>query len=416
MLRIIFFLLLFSFSKNTVRAQISPIEKMEYELDSIIRIGIDSFAFPGAQILVRHRDSIIFHKTWGFHTYDNQRTVSKTDIYDLASITKVTSGLPILMKLYGEGKLNLDIGLKEYFKPLRRSNKKDLTLREVLTHQSGLIPYIVFWQKTKKKNGKYKGSTFKNRASRKYSVQISDDLYLNKRYVNKMKKAIRKTELNSDKKYLYSGLTFLLMPEMIHDKTGIQMTDFLHDSIYAPIGIKNLVYNPLSTYNLNQIVPTEYDSLWRNKLVHGTVHDEAAAMLDGVSCNAGLFGDAVDLSSLFQLYLNNGLWNGRQIIPANAMHEFTSYQYSENRRGLGFDKPAKVYDEDLSYVARDASPKSFGHSGFTGTMVWADPEYDLVFVFLSNRVYPNRSHRNLYRLSLRPKMHQVVYDYIKNLD
>lgn len=389
------------------------LDLLESRLDSIINLGIDSLAFPGAQILVRHKDSIIFHKTWGYHTYDQIDAVALGDLYDLASVTKVSTGLPILMKLYGEGKLNLDAPIKEYFHSLKRSNKKDLTLRNILTHQARLHPYIVFWQGARKKNGLYKNRSFKTTASKRFNVKITDSLYLHRKYRNKMKKAIKKSKLRSEKKFTYSGLAFLLMPEMIADLVEEDFESYLSDQIFRPIGADNLYYNPLEKgVDLSSIVPTEYDSLWRMQLVHGTVHDEAAAMLGGVSCNAGLFGDAKSLSRLLQLYLNKGSWEGKQIISSEAVETFTSYQYKGNRRGLGFDKPLLEYDAQRAYVAKSASSESFGHSGFTGTFVWVDPKYDLVFVFLSNRVYPSREHRNLYKLSLRPAMHQIVYDYI----
>jgi len=385
---------------------------MHQQLDSLVRLGMDSMAFPGAQILIRHRDSIIYHRTWGHHTYDQKVDVKKEDLYDLASVTKVSSGLPILMQLYGRGLLNLDVPLQTYFHALKRSNKKHLSLRETLAHQAGLTPYIVFYKNAVKKNGKYKCKTFKDRWSKRFPIEITDGLYLHRNYHKKMKKAIRKSTIKNRGNYAYSGLTFLLMPEAISELVNERFEEYLYREIFAAIGAKHLTYNPMQKYDRAQIIPTEYDTLWRHRLVHGSVHDEAAAMLGGVSCNAGLFGDAESLSRLFQLYLNEGEWSGKQIIPTHAIREFTTYQYEDNRRGLGFDKPLRVYDADLAYVAESASPTSYGHSGFTGTMVWADPDHDLVFVFLSNRVYPSRSHRHLYTLSLRPKLHQAVYDYI----
>ena len=408
------FLLFLSFSVFTVEAQ-DNYDLMSHRLDSLVQLGIDSMAFPGAQILVRHRDSIIYHKTWGHHTYDNIRAVKKNDIYDLASVTKVSSGLPILMKLYGEGLLNLDAPLKDYYKCFKRSNKKNLTLRQVLAHQARLRPYIVFWQEAKKDNGDYKRRTFKDSYSKKYPIRITDQLYMHKRYHKKMHKAIKDSKLRKKKEYVYSGLAFLLMPDMIQDATGRQFESYLKEEIFQPIGANRLTYNPTKQFGIDEIVPTEFDTLWRHQLVHGTVHDEAAAMLDGISCNAGLFGSAESLSRLFQLYINKGSWADRQIISEHAVEVFTSYQYDDNRRGLGFDKPLREYDANLAYVAESSSPSSFGHSGFTGTMVWADPEHELVYVFLSNRVYPYRSHRQLYKMSLRPQLHQTVYDYVTGL-
>lgn len=412
-----FSIIIFIFSLHSMvsHAQEGPYLQMHETLDSLISLGIDSQAFPGAQVHIRYKDSVIYHQVWGYHTYDNQKPVLHSDIYDLASITKVATGLPVIMKLYGEGKLNLDAPLKNYSREFKRSNKKNLTLRSILAHQAGLVPYIVFWQNTLKKNGRYKCRTFKTAESSKFNISITDSLFLHKNYRKKMKKAIRKSDLRRGGEYVYSGLTFLLMPEILEDILDQDFVPFLYDSIYHPINAMDLAYQPLGKYAIDRIIPTEYDSVWRRQLVHGTVHDEAAAMLNGISCNAGLFGSASSLSNLFQLYLNGGKWEEEQIIPTHAVQAFTEYQYEDNRRGLGFDKPLREYDEERSYVAESASRASFGHSGFTGTMIWADPEYDLVFTFLSNRVYPSRTHRNLYRLSLRPKMHQAIYDFIKTL-
>ncbi len=411
-MRIVYLFILCTFTAVSIDCQDHSFQVLNQRLDSIINLGIDSNAFPGAQILVRHKDSIILHKTWGYHTYDSKREVRKDDLYDLASVTKVTSGLPALMKLFGEGRILLDLPVKYYFRTFRKSNKKNFSLRQILSHQSGMIPYIVFWQNALRKNGRYKCKTFKDQSSDKFDIKITDSLFLHKNYHNKMKKQIRKSPVPSVGEYVYSGLTFLLLPSMLENMIGVDYENYLYDSIYAPIGIERMRYKPLRYFAPDEIIPTEYDSFWRKQLVHGTVHDEAAAMLDGVSCNAGLFSSARDLSALFQLYLNQGTWEDRSIISSRAIREFTSYQYENNRRGLGFDKPLKQYNAKQSYIAESASPESFGHSGFTGTLVWADPQYDLVFIFLSNRVYPSRNNRNLYALSLRPRMHQIVYDYI----
>lgn len=385
---------------------------LERDLDKVVLEGIDSMAYPGAQILIRYKDSVYFHKTWGYHTYDNVKAVKNNDIYDMASVTKVSSGLPILMKLYGKGLIDIDKPLYTYITDLKRSNKREITLRQVLAHQARLEPYIIFWQEALRKNGKYKVRSFKTKFSKNYPIKITDKLYLHKKYRNKMKKAVRKSQLKNETAYLYSGLIFLLMPDMIKDLTGADFEQLLYNEIYTPIGASTLRYNPLQHFDKERIVPTEYDSVWRFELVHGTVHDEAAAMLGGVSCNAGLFGSAEDLSKLFQLYLNRGTWKNVEIINKEAIDIFTSYQYVGNRRGLGFDKPMKEYNEAISYVSRYASKESYGHSGFTGTFVWADPAHELVVVFLSNRVYPTRDNRNLYRMSIRPKLHDLIYKWV----
>ncbi len=383
-------------------------------IDAIVQEGLDSNAYPGAQVLVAIHGETVLHKTYGFHTYEAMQATQKEDLYDLASISKVTTGLPVLMKLYGEGKFDLDAPLGQYFSKFKNSNKADLPVREILAHQARLKPYIVYWQKTLKKNGKFKARTFKSEVSEKYPTPVTDHLYLHKNYQKKIYKAIKRSPLEERKEYKYSGLFFLLLPEIIREITGQDFEDYLYQNIYRPIGANNLCYNPLSKFPKTRIIPTENDTFFRKQQIHGTVHDEAAAMLNGVSCNAGLFGTAEDLAKLFQLYLDGGQFSGKTIIPKAAITEFTKCQFCEegNRRGLGFDKPPIEYEVGQSYVAKAASPASFGHSGFTGTFVWADPEQELLVIFLSNRVYPTRENRKLYSMDIRPRIHQAAYDFL----
>lgn len=383
-------------------------------LDSIVLDGIDSMAYPGAQLIVYHQDSVIAHKSYGFHTYDRLQSVALDHVYDLASITKVISGLPVLMKLYDKGLFDLDVPAGDYISDWKETEKENLTFREILAHQAGLQPYIVFWSFMKNDKDSFKRRTVKSRKTWRFPITISDELYLHRKYKKKMWKQVVDSPLSNDKVYRYSGLSFLKMPELIE---GIIVSDFntqLLQTFYKPLNADRLRYNPWQEFPLHKIVPTERDTFFRNTLVHGHVHDEAAAMLDGVSCNAGLFGNAESVAKMFLMYMNKGIWEDRQYISSSTIKEFTSYQYPENdnRRGLGFDKPPLEYIAGESYIAKSASPSSFGHSGFTGTFAWADPEHELLIVFLSNRVHPNRSQRKLYTMNIRPKLHQILYDYL----
>ena len=399
---------------------------------AIIRQGLDSNAYPGAQVLVAKDGHVVYHETFGYQTYDSLTPVKPTDIYDFASLTKVTTSLPALMKLYGEGKFNLDAPLKQYFPEFKNSNKADLTFRSMLAHNARLRPWIPYWRGTLKKNakypwkkswsntilndGKYRCKTFKRDSSGKYPIRITDQLWLHKDYKEKkLYKAIRKSPLNEKPGYVYSGLLFYLLPEIVSDLTKKDFESYLNEHFYHRIGAYTLSYNPTRFFPLSRIVPTEQDTFFRMQQLHGTVHDEGAAMMAGVSSNAGLFGSANDLAKLFQMYMNYGSYGGEQIIATDAVKEFTRCQYCEedNRRGLGFDKPLIEYDVNASSVAKDASPASFGHSGYTGTFAWADPEQKIVYIFFSNRVYPTRDNPKLYRLSIRPRIHQVIYDSIK---
>lgn len=387
---------------------------LDDSIKAIVEEGIRVGAYPGAQVLVARKGFVVYHKAFGFMTYDSLQPLSTDAIYDLASVTKVTSTLPALMKFYGEGSLHLEAPLSEYFGFLRHSNKKDLTLRQILAHYGRLKPSVVFWKIAKRKNGKWRWGTFKDRPTRKFNVKITDSLYVAPRYYRRMYKTIAKLPLEDSLRYLYSDLPFILTPLLVQQLTGQPLEEFLKNTFYKPLGASTITYNPLRYFPKEKIVPTERDTFFRRQQIQGTVHDENAAILGGVSGHAGLFASANDLAKLFQMYLNEGEYGGRRYIAAAAVEEFTRCQYCEygNRRGLGFDKPPLEYRHGESYVARSASKSSYGHSGYTGTFVWADPEAELLVIFLSNRVYPDRSRQALYTHNIRPRIHQVCYDAI----
>ncbi|MEL6256708.1 MAG: serine hydrolase [Bacteroidota bacterium] len=387
-------------------------ERLKRRVDSLIEMAIDSMAFPGCQVLVAKNNQVIFNKSYGYHNYNKTRAVRNQDVYDLASITKISAALPAIMYLKDEEKLRLDAPLSNYWTDFIKSNKRDLQIRPILAHQAGLLPYIVFWEKTQKKNGKFKRGTFKSDSSETYSIKVFKDLYMNQKYKKKMYKAVRKSAVEAQQGYVYSGLSFLLYPQIVKNLSGMDFDQLLNERFYDRLGAGRLDFNPWKKIPITEIVPTEYDSLFRKEMIHGYVHDEAAAMMGGVSGNAGLFSNANDLAKLMQMYLNMGHYGGEQYISKETLKEFSSYAYKKegNRRGLGFDKPALAGKS--SYIAEDASSLSFGHSGFTGTFTWVDPKHKLVLVFLSNRVNPTRNNRKLYSLKIREKLHQILYDEI----
>ncbi|TDK42717.1 serine hydrolase domain-containing protein [Algoriphagus formosus] len=388
---------------------------IKQKVDSIMQMGIDSLAFPGAQVLVAKNDTVIFHQAYGFHTYEQVQASALDDLYDLASVTKISGPLPALMKLVDEGKLDLDQPFSNYWKPWKkRKDKRDLTLREILAHQAGLVPYIVFLQKVIKKNGKIKKRFVHDSPSNRFQGQVYDGFFINDRFERKMNRIINRSKVSTDKKYLYSGLSFLIFPSLIEQLTGTDYESYLEENFYKPIGCQTLVYNPREKNLEKAIVPTEVDSLFRKTLVKGWVHDENAALKAGVSGNAGLFGTADDLAKLMLFYQNYGNVNGKQLISEKTVREFTEVQFpeNENRRGLGFDKPLldnAALSLEEAYPSPLVSAESFGHSGFTGTFVWADPVHKLTFIFLSNRVYPTRDHRKLYSLGIREALQDVFY-------
>ena len=399
---------------------------------SIVEEGIAAQAFPGAQVLVAKNGTVIYHETFGYHTYENEREVKPGDLYDFASLTKVTSGLPVLMKLYGEGKFDLDARLEEYYPDFKGSNKGHLSFRSMLSHNARLMPWIPYWQGTLKGNARYpwrkrwdanrindyrfRNKTFSRDSSETYPIKIAADLWQHKDYRKKMFKAIRKSPLNEKPGYVYSGLLFYLLPDIIANLVDTDdFETYIKDEIYRKIGAWTITYNPTRFYPLEQIIPTERDTFFSLQQIHGRVHDEGAAMMGGVSCNAGLFATTTDLAKLMQLYLNKGNFGGQQIIASEAVDTFITCHYcgEGNFRGIGFDKPLIKFDPAVSSISKDAGASSFGHSGYTGTFAWADPESGVLFIFMSNRVQPSRSNRKLYELGIRPRIHQAIYDAIE---
>jgi beta-N-acetylhexosaminidase len=392
-------------------------EILNTKIDSIVNAGLKAKAYPGCVVMAARKGVVVFQKAYGYQTYDDRISVRENDLYDLASITKISSTLAGLMLLNTEGKFSPDKTLGFYLPDFKKTNKGNIVMRDFLTHQAGLTPFIPFWKETIKKNGKFRPRTFSYEYEKKYPVEVAQGLYINKNYRKKMFNEIKKSPLG-EKKYVYSDLTFIIAPEIIEKLTGQKWYDFVTDSIYKKIGAVEMGFNPYKKFPLSRIVPTEYDSLFRKQLLHGTVHDEGAAMLGGISGHAGLFSDANDLMKLMELYRRMGEYGGQQLISRNVMEEYTRVQFPENnnRRGLGFDKPllnnSQLPPKD-SYPARSASPASFGHSGYTGTFVWIDPVSEISYVFLCNRVYPTRRNEELYNMNIRSEILQAIYDSIK---
>ena len=400
-------------------------------IKSIIEQGIAAKAFPGAQVLVARKGKIVYHEAFGKHTYEGEQNLSTNDIYDMASVTKVSSGLAALMKWYGEDKLNLDAPLSTYLPEAKGTNKADLKMRDILTHQARLRAWIPFWKGTLVGNSRnpwqknwnnnrnndyrFKPKTFKLQASKNYSIEVPGGLWLHKNYPDKMALYIFKSPLNAKPGYVYSDFFFILMPRLVKAQTGQEFESYIKTQFYKPLGANTLTWNPLRFFDTTRMVPTERDTFFRMTLLQGKVHDEGAGMLNGISGHAGLFGSANDLAKLMQLYLNKGIYGGERLIGEKAFDEFTRCQFCpDNYRGIGFDKPLVQYIPGKSSIAKDASPESYGHSGYTGTFVWIDPKEELIYIFLSNRVYPTRESRAIYDLNIRPRIQQSIYDALKN--
>ena len=379
------------------KAQFQTVELEK--IDSLINSSITLKNFPGAQLFVKYNDSTIINKSYGFHTYDSIIKVDNKHLYDLASLTKVLASTFSLMKLYDENKLELNDKISDYFPELKRSNKKHTTIFESLSHTSGWMPYISHQNFIKKRNGDLKRSIVRNKMHKRFSVQMNNNLFLKNSYSKKLFKRIRKSKLNTVNAYDYSGLFFFYVPKLIHKVTGLNFENYFYNTFINKKEI-TLLFNPTNVFSKKIIVPSEYDSIFRKELVHGFVHDEAASFMGGISGNAGLFGNAQSVGSLL-----NFLEPNSTMFKQATVHKFTSYAFknSKIRRGLGFDKPYSN-DEYGEYPNKNLSKDSFGHTGFTGTMFWVDPEKKLTIVFLTNRVYPSRKNQSFYENNVRSKL------------
>ena len=384
-------------------------------IDSLMQQAIDAKAIPGGQILVAKDRKVVMYKAYGEHIYNDTIKVKLDDLYDLASVTKISSVMPALMKLYDEGEFRLDQTLADHLRSFRRSNKSDIPYHDILTHQARFQSWIPFWKNTLRDNGSYRWWTIKKDSSARYPIKITDQMFLHRNYPDKIVKAIRRSPLLEEKEYIYSDFFFILGPRVVESMTDKDFVTYLQENFYEPLGATTLTFNPLKKFPATRIVPTEHDYLFRNEPIHGTVHDEGAIMLGGVSGHAGLFANANDLAKLMQMFLDMGEYGGRRYIRESTLREFTRTRFPENnnRRALGFDKPALEYTGKNSNTAKDASHDSFGHTGFTGTMVWMDPKENLLYIFLSNRVSPTRENTRLYQLNTRTEIQQVLYDALK---
>ena len=398
--------------------------KLNGAIDSIVINALNKKAFPGCNVLVAKEGKVIFRKAYGYHTFENLRPSRLDDLYDLASVTKISGGLPGILKLYDEGKIMLDKPVADYFPDWRnrlfhRSDKADITVRELYAHQSGLVPFIGFWKQTMK-DGKLSPKWYSIQPDEKYTLCVAPGIYLDNRFLKTVNRDIRKSALKTRGKYVYSDLPLVITPQIVEHITGTDFNQYLETNFYRPLGANELTYLPLRKFSRGRIAPTELDDYYRFQLIQGTVHDESAAVLGGISGNAGLFASANDLAKLMQMYLQMGTYGGKQYVSEATMKEFTRVQFPQNnnRRGLIFDKPSLKLDSLKladTYPCPEVSPESFGHSGFTGTFVWMDPKCGLMYIFLSNRVCPTRNNNVISDLNVRTEILSAIYKQIDGL-
>jgi beta-glucosidase-like glycosyl hydrolase/CubicO group peptidase (beta-lactamase class C family) len=381
-----------------------------YKVDSLMKEAIDQEATPGAHILAARHGKVFFRKSYGYHTYDKEHKVKNSDIYDLASVTKIAATTVSLMKLYDEQKWQLNDSLGNYLEFLKGSNKANLKFKDVLTHQARLAPWIPFYTATIKENY---GKFYCESPNEKMFIPVADHMFTMMSVRDSINYKIATSDLRSRNGYRYSDLGFYLMRDIIEKITNTPIEIYVQDQFYKSLGAHTLGYNPTDRFAKTDIIPTERDTIFRKQLLRGHVHDQGAAMLGGVSGHAGLFSNANDLAKLMQMLLNKGTYGGKRYIAEETIQLFSSplRNPKENRRGLGFDKP--VIDRPGKGPACDsASKESFGHSGFTGILAWVDPKTDILYIFVSNRVYPDMENRKLMKLDTRTNIQQVFYNAI----
>lgn len=390
-------------------------EVLERKIEEIIQEGLREKAFPGSQVLIAVDGKVIYNRSFGYYTYDTTERVTNETLYDWASVTKVTGPLPALMKLTGEEKFKLNGKLSDYLPEFSGSNKASLQIRDILTHQAQLRPIIPLWQSKFAKDSKLRDEVFTPYPFSENSIRISSRLYMDRKYIDEFYNEIRESTLLPRKRYTYSCLGFHLWPLIIEKITHESYEEYLRNNFYSKLGATTVTYNAYQYFPQSRIAPTETDDYFRMETLRGFVHDEGAAILGGISGNAGLFGTANDLAKLFQMYLWKGYYGGEQMIKPAVMDEFTRIQFpvNNNRRGLGFDKPEinnHLKRPEDAYPSAGAGKNSFGHTGYTGTFVWADPDMGILCILLTNRVHPTRNNNKLSALKIRGDLLQSVYD------
>ncbi|WP_430809280.1 MULTISPECIES: serine hydrolase domain-containing protein [unclassified Carboxylicivirga] len=407
------------------------------KIDSIVHDAIREKATPGAQLLVVKNGRIVVDKCYGHHTYDKQQEVKRNDLYDVASITKLAVTFPLVMKLYEQGRIDLEATLSEYIPGIDTTDKGDITLRELLVHQSGLISYLPFHinaldrsslgKRTlysrhysrlynirvdtrlyQNKNARFRSDVFNKKEQGMYTRQVSKGLFMNESYVDSMYAQIYASK-RYDKTYRYSDLGYYLLQKVIERQAGMTIDQLFNQVIASRLGASRMLYRPLERFADTEIIPTENDLAFRRSLLDGYVHDQGAAMLGGVGAHAGLFATAGDLAKLGQLLLNEGTYGGQRFIKPETIGRFTQTVNHGNRRGLGVDKPELEPGEN-SHVSQRVSAASYGHTGFTGTIFWLDPEHNLMYIFLSNRIHPWAYNKKLIEMNVRTQIQDVIYN------
>jgi beta-N-acetylhexosaminidase len=384
------------------------------KLDSVAQYAVKNKMTPGIQLLVARKGKVIYNKNFGKHTYEGSEKVEFNDIYDVASLTKIVATLPLLMELEEDGIVSLDSKLSELLPEYKNSNKANITIKRMLSHYAQLVPWIPFYAATldsvsQKPNPEY----YRKSASNNFNIKVANNLFLQTHYADSMQVIIKDSDLLERLRYRYSDLPYYILKKFIETHYGKPLDELVQDHFYQSLGANFTMYNPYNKISNRHIVPSEIDDYYRYQKIQGYVHDMGAAMQNGVGGHAGVFSNANDIAKIMQMFLQKGFYGGKRYFKPSTMDKFNTCYYctNDNRRGIGFDKPQL---EDEGPTCGCVSMTSFGHSGFTGTYAWADPEEDIVYVFLANRTYPHAGKNLLLRENIRTEIQRLIYEAIED--
>lgn len=387
-----------------------------FQIDSLAMQMIHNRTTPGCQILVAKDGKIVMSKEYGYLRYDSIDAVTPTTLYDIASLTKIAATVPSLMILQDQNKFDLKKKFSNYFEAFVTSNKADATFKDFLLHQARFVSWIPFYKSTLISPDTLNiinWSYYRKQRSDSFNIQVTDSLFLRTDMRDSVFQKIINSKRHEEKKFWYSDIGFYFMPALVEKLSGLNFENFLIKNIINPLGLDYFCYNPIDkNIPKNQIAPSEEDEYFRHQEIQGYVHDMGAAMLGGISGHAGIFANAESIAKLMQCYLNRGNYGGQELISSNVILVYTDRDSELMRRGIGFDLK-EIDPKDPPYVSSLASNKVYGHQGFTGTCVWVDPRYNLIYVFLSNRTYPKSSINNLHKYRYRTKIQDIIYKSIQ---
>ncbi len=382
-------------------------------IDSIVYRAINLGTFPGCQVLAAKDGQVFFNKAYGYHDYTRKERVTLRDVYDIASVTKIAATTLMAMWSYDQDSLELDVPIKTYLEELDSSfiTIKDITPEELLIHKAGLPPGLPIYQFYTFVDSvdSVKTQVYGAQEDSIHDVQIAEDFFISHAILDTMWDRARRVKLKTKGKYKYSDMSMFLLKRVLEHIHEVELDKFVAANFYGPMGLKTIGYHPLRRFDEEQVIPTEKDRWWRKQILHGFVHDESTAIFGGVGGQAGLFSNTRDLAVLMQMLINGGHYGGKRYFSNRTVRKFTS-RHPNSHRGLGFDMQKPVPDPNRGMVCFSASPTTFGHTGFTGTCAWADPDNGVIFIFLSNRVYPDRKNQKINIYRVRQNVQQVVYN------